>query len=303
MMHSDSSRHHDPVPALDFRRRRLVQMVGAAALCICMVRAAAGRLAAAKGVREGRGVAVAAAARRLALVAGLVLSSAARQLHEAVEDGELELQLDAVGERLVRDLVVVEVRKLESHNRDVENHHQDVDEDEVLQHATTRSFVSKAAAHPQQLDGLVDVEARQHHLLQEEDDDLDALGNLIRLFEYLRVVRKRSVYQRDDHAVADDGVENDDPEDDPQASPVPQHQMQARPQHQRLTRHHEHPSHQAERAREVAQRLRPEILDAESHAGQGDANCRHQERPKVEPGISFEGAPDDTKQLENIIQG
>lgn len=64
---------------------------------------------------------------------GAVVSGPSRQLDQAVEDAELELELDAVHERLPGGLDVVEVCEFEAEDGDVEENNEDVDVDQMVQ--------------------------------------------------------------------------------------------------------------------------------------------------------------------------
>lgn len=115
-----------------------------------MIRAAANIFIVVEIVQDVRSVAIITANRRcaekFAAPIGMWVSSSGCQLNEAIEDGEFELQFDAVREWLIRYLVVVEICEFENENCGVENDDEDIDEDKVLQDATYRPPLSKGVS-------------------------------------------------------------------------------------------------------------------------------------------------------------
>lgn len=120
--------------------------------------------------------------------AGVLVSS--RHLHEAVQDGEFELELGAVDKGLVGRLVLVLVGVFEAEDGDVEEDDEGVDKDEMV-HETTAGFaVAHALLESQELGGFKDVNTGDDDLLDEEDGDLDLFHDGIWLDPDLGIARE-----------------------------------------------------------------------------------------------------------------
>ncbi|KAI6750921.1 hypothetical protein HG530_014371 [Fusarium avenaceum] len=223
-------------------------------------------------------------------------------LDETVEDGELELELGAVDECFVGGLVLILVGVLEAKDGDVEKDDEDVDVDEVVHETSASTLVAHCAFHAHQLDGLDDVEARDDDLLDEEDGNLDLLHNGVRLPPLGSVTRERAINHRNDRPVHENSIDADHIQHSLQAEPIPQHEMQPRPQHERLARHHSDPAKGDERSSDIAHSGRGVVLDEKAAVVDADAPGGDEEGPEVEARVSLEGAEDDKGQFNDVVE-
>ena len=199
--------------------------------------------------------------------------AALEEVEQAVEDGELHLELDAVHGRLVRDLQDVQTRVLEREQGDVEHDDGDVDPDEVLHDLVP--CPARLALGADQRPCAPEVDGADDDLLQEEDADLDLLVDGVGRDEALGMLAVGPVDQRCDGQVSDDGVDtNHDEHPFAACDGTACNQVEAGIEHQTLARHHGWPSDHDQRGDHHGRRGVEEELGDKSHAIWNDAPGR-----------------------------
>lgn len=192
-MDNDLRCHHHPVGATAIRRVSSLERVVVAAHGVGLVGDVAVGLVpgvADKGFQCDAGPVDGVLGAASGSGAGVLVSS--RHLHEAVQDGEFELELGAVDKGLVGGLVFVLVGVLEAEDGDVEEDNDGVDKDEMVHEAAAGFAVAHALLESQELGGFEDVNTGDDDLLDEEDGNLDLFHDGIWLHPHLGTVREGS---------------------------------------------------------------------------------------------------------------
>lgn len=130
------------------------------------------------------------------------------EVDELVEDAELELELDAVRQRLPGCLDVEEIGEFQGQDRHVEKYDQNIHPDQVV-HNLPGPHVADTLLEPETVGRFPDVKARDNEFLNKEDAELDFLVDNVRLAERLRVRRICSVHQDDNGEVEPQCVGDD----------------------------------------------------------------------------------------------
>lgn len=130
-----------------------------------------------------------------------------------------------------------------------------------------------------------------------------ALENGVGIEPALRVRRVGAVQDHRGGHVADEGVDDDEPEDGAQGALVAHEQVHARPQHHGLARHHARPAHDDEGAVDGAVADERQVLGQEADGVDGDAPRRHHKGPVVQALAPLKGRLDDDDELDKVVKG
>ncbi len=244
--------------------------------------------------RRATGVAV-----RLEFDARVATHAGVGEGHELVEDGELELELDAVDHWLQRRLDLVAVVVLHGQQDEVHGDDDDVDPDQLRHHLPGLAVVDGS----QQLDGGVDVDGGDGELLDAESGHLQLLEDVEGAGEGVGVVGVGAVGQDGGGDVEADGVDDDHGQHEPEGPLLTHHQVQAWVQHDGLSGHHGIPADGDDGDREIRIRRDGEEFEHEAQSVQ-DASVRgDQQGPEVKASMAFEGQEDLDVELEDVVPG
>ena len=224
-----------------------------------------------------------------------------RHVHELVQDAELHLQLDAIDERLVRRLQVVQARVLEDQDRDVEEDDDDVDEQQVVAHFAYCSAIQAVLGVEEGVTRLY-VNRRDDKLLQAEYSDLNLLVDVV--YGRLRIVCRTvgPVHKDDNRDVQDKGVGEDHGQDHAEPKGAPKDQVEPRVEDERLARDYGHPT-DGHKCDIEAKGMRVEhILKEEADIIRNDAVSRGEETPEVEATSALERREDDDVELDGVVE-
>ena len=194
------------------------------------------------GVRVGLGGEGAVAEFVAALLAALPVvffrEAGFGEAHELVEDGEFELELDGVDHGFDGGFADVVIGELQPDEDDVHTDADAVDQEE-LQHDFPRHAVVDG---PQESDGRGDVDGGDDEFLHAKARELDAFHDVELGCPVIRHGRVAPVRKDDCWDVQGAGVKDDHEKHDSKSALVADDEVKARVEHERLPRHHCHPS-------------------------------------------------------------
>lgn len=237
------------------------------------------------------------------VVFGIVFPGASvDEVDEFPEDGELELELDAVDDALEHGLHDVEVDVFDDEEADVHSDDDHVDSNELI-HDFTISSVGIEAEH---LGRFPDVEGGDDELLQTEAGHLDLLHDVVAVDEgdAGRCGEVGAVCQDGGGDVEDNGVDDDHGEDASQDAPVVEDEVEPRVQHDRLSGHHAPPADGEEGDGQPCDGGQVEELEEEAQRVGHDADGgAYQKTPEIQPAILTESDEYQDNQLNGIVPG